>query len=154
MRHKNTELSSLHPLDVRYRHDHPLPVLLRWSSDVSAGRCSPSQTGRRHCRARLQTPAPPRVCSDDKFSLFKLNVKWWPDHVEGKWTPPRILHKLLNQHHVIVEGFSGLASRRLQLLQKVGIWRCDAHTLHTNPKERILHIFMFLWKQFDLFSFF
>lgn len=51
---------------VRYSHGRSPPVLLRWSSDVSSGRCSLAQTGRRRYRARLQTPEPPRVCADGK----------------------------------------------------------------------------------------
>lgn len=48
-----------------------LLVLLRWSSDVSSGRCSLSQTSTQRYRACLQTPEPPRVCSNDKVGLFQ-----------------------------------------------------------------------------------
>lgn len=34
---------------------------------------------------------------------------------------PGILYKLLNQHDIIVEGFSGFSSRRLQLFQEVRV---------------------------------
>lgn len=76
-----------------------------------------------------------------------------PSKQTDKSTPPWILHEFLNQHHVVVEGFPGLASRRLQLFQKVGIWPCNAHTLRTNPKEQVLARFMYLKKLFGL-SFF
>lgn len=70
---KNMEFnsaSSWKPQSLRYGHERSPPVLLRWSSDVSSGRCSLSQTGRWRCRACLQKPEPPRVCSTDKLSLL------------------------------------------------------------------------------------
>lgn len=43
---------------------------------------------------------------------------------------PGILHELLNQHDVIVEGLYGLSSRRLQLLEEVRVCPCDTHPLN------------------------
>lgn len=137
--HKIRKTSSLNPQGIRCWHDHSPPVLLRWSSDVSSGRCSLSQTGRRRYRACLRTPEPPRVCSGDKLGLFKRRKnggrlsRWINEHT------PWILHKLLHQHHVVVEGFSGFPSRRLQLFQKVCIWPRDAHTLQRTQTQTNNH---------------